>query len=162
MKLFYCLIFVFILNGSYAQKFTLDNLVSLAKMNLDDFDTQILKKGFTFDEVSDIGNLGKRYSYAVSSSGSSAQEYIIYHKYNGGKVIAMVSWVMSSNADYLKIKKQLKLCGFTYLNSGEFNDKQYFAYKKNAFDVILYVSTYTNSYDELVTMYEIQAFKMNR
>ena len=85
MRLFYTFLFVvFLVTTSFGQSFSLPDLIKMAKMDKDSFDTYVSSKKFVFlREINQDKIIGVTYGLNASSSGDgSAEKYItLYSKF---------------------------------------------------------------------------------
>ena len=128
MRLFYTFLFVvFLVTTSFGQSFSLPDLIKMAKMDKDSFDTYVSSKKFVFlREINQDKIIGVTYGLNASSSGDgSAEKYITlyskfyYYKY-GSKYQSNIS---TSKMEYSELKSQIKSLGFNLINSQVYLDR---------------------------------------
>ena len=150
------LILIGCLTTTFGQKFSLDELIKLNTMNLDNFDTYVTTKGYKyFENFNDEFAEGNSYSFDQNQSNDHAANFISKYTY---KLIdnKMVSFQTLKTVDYLSIKNKLKVFGFVYIGT-ETNDKGaiFLNYKKGKMEAALMSNQKKNDYGDNVTYYEI-------
>jgi tRNA G10 N-methylase Trm11 len=154
MKLFYTLLFVFLLCfESFCQSFSLPELMKMSKMNLDDFDTYVSSKGFVFFEGQEDEDVkGVTYAYDLSKiDNTKASKWInLFQKYYHYRY--SIDYRTTSKSEYIKIKDQIKQLGFKLTVSEVYKDKDgkssnHFEYRKGKSKVSIFAdSGYEISY----------------
>lgn len=112
------LLFTFFISfvSVFSQSFTLSELESLSVKNWDDFDTFVTKKNYSYysSEEDTLSEL-REYSFDRNLTTGKATFWITKYKYIDGS--EMVSWQTNKQNDYIKIKEQLKILGYKFINS---------------------------------------------
>lgn len=149
----------FSFSTSFAQSFSLPELIKMSKMSVDDFDTYVTSKGFVF-EGADKDDDFERLNYALNLdiSNSRALKFItLYKRYNEGRYF--ISYQTLDKKEYLNIKNQLKTLGFILQDSRIFTNKgevykgevsNVFEYGKGKSEVTLYANAKYFEIDYLV------------
>lgn len=106
--------------NTYSQSFSLNELLSLSKMDLDNFDTNVTIKGYNFKEAKDLGicNL-QAYSYDDTKGDEGLGFYWIELEYDfkeGDKKSYLLYQTIYKN-DYLSIKKSILANQFKFIDN---------------------------------------------
>ncbi len=139
---------------SFSQVFTLNELIKLTTMNMDDADTFISSKKYSFSKSENTEKHSSRtYSFNKNFDGNAQYWLVFYSKYFYTK--KSVSWQTNKNEDYVNFKKQLKLNGFTYIDSKTNNDGSVsFKYTKGKYEVEIFTAEVQGS-EKIINQYEI-------
>ena len=135
MKKLIALIFIITSNYTYAQ-FSIKNLISMSKLNIENFEIYAIDKGYSFyeyDKHNDTINnfIGKRYVLSMTNNGEYGNERYIalirYEKYAFGKpsgIDIKVNYQTAYLNELNQIYNELKSLGFnlyTSENDGSYN-----------------------------------------
>jgi hypothetical protein len=148
------ILFSLIFNCSYSfgQSFSLSELIKMSKMDVEGFDTYVTSKGFVFlHDNNDENVTGVTYGLNPSrSANGTADKYItLYSKYfeEFKNCIVYQSTQFQNKTEYSKIKSQIKLLGFIFIESKVVPDLNgandgisfnKFVYRKGKSEVALY------------------------
>ena len=104
---------------SFAQVWSLNELITVANMNVDDADTYIVKNGYTFSSAKNESDGETRiYAYNKSSAENIASYWFDYFTYNKeSKYKVGVSWETTNTQQYSDLKFQIKPMGFEFKTS---------------------------------------------
>lgn len=157
MKHFY-IIFIIVISvfNGYTQTFSAVELNAMTKMNIDDFDTYVLKKNFKFLEYKDEPNrTGSTYAYKQSYYGKTATKFISLYQGYFGETNINITYQTADSSEYLKIKNGIKLLGFKFKNTNVSDDSTALIYQKGKYEIWLssFQSTTTNG--TIISDYEI-------
>lgn len=147
--------FFFFSINLYCQKITLNELISLTKMNFDEFDTYVTNKNYIYYKA-DSDNRFKSISYAFDESylTNKARFYIAKYEYfNDSKA---VSYQFDLSQYYTSIKKELINSGFKFISEKNVKGEQNFKYQKGNIKVHIWIlRDAENSLGVESTYYEI-------
>ncbi len=138
-----------------AQSFTVNQLIKLAQMNIDDFDTYVTKKGYKFSETS-VHDTYQIHSYRLPKierdKPISIDKYILNPKRKN-----VVNFTTYSTTEYLNFKNALKELGYKFINKEDNKELggTYLLYKKGNIQVTLSSSLIQTSFGQKATAYEI-------
>lgn len=144
---FLVIIFIFSPSShSYSQSFSLSDLIKMAKMDDDEFDTFVSSKKFVFlEEKSGRDINGVTYAYQPNQFGNGkANKFVTLYSRFYGK-LWHISYQTLDNIEYSKIKSQIKPLGFKFIESkiekGDDGEQfNFFKYIKGKSTITLYVS----------------------
>jgi|GEM_PF-6047744 len=103
-------------NLSFAQVWSLADLIKVANMNVDDGDSFILSKGYSFESAKNEDDIECRaYTYKKTSSEHKAPYWCSYctHKSTSNYKVG-ASWQTTVLEQYSNFKKQIKPAGFIF------------------------------------------------
>jgi hypothetical protein len=144
---------MFSFNNLIAQSFSLNELIKINNINLDDFDTYVTKKGYSFYE-NNSSSLAEETSYFFKVNGIKTY-YISKYQYKDKKR-EMVSFQTPKNTHYLNIKTELKQLGFKFVETRNFNESTFFVYEKGRTELSLISTTQQGQFGgPKQTVYEI-------
>jgi hypothetical protein len=147
------LLFILISNNLAAQSYNLSELIKINKLNLDDFDTYVTKKGYTFYQ-NNTSSLANETSYFFKVNGVKTY-YISKYQYKDNKR-ELVSFQTPKNTHYLNIKLELKQLGFKFVETRNFNESTFFVYEKGGIELSLISTTQQGQFGgPKQTVYEI-------
>ena len=108
-------------------------MFSMLKMNSDNFETYILKKGY---EISNIKDTDKVFGFTYVKGYEKETKYItLYERYfSHGKHL---TYQTSNKNEYLLVKKQLIEFGFKLIESLNFDGSIVKKYKNNSYELTL-------------------------
>lgn len=114
MKILLAFSFVlFFSTTSIGQSFTLQELIKMSKMDVDNFDTYVTAKGYVFfNEIDEAENKGVRYAFDLNYDKSEAQKLITLYQKSGENTKYAINYVTGNNKEYVAFKNQLKLLEF--------------------------------------------------
>lgn len=138
----------------YCQKFTLNELISLTKMNFDEFDTFVTDKNYKFYK-SDSDNLFKSISYAFEQSAITNRAKFFIAKYEYFNNSKTVSYQFSVSQYYSSIKKELINSGFKFISEKDDKGEQNFKYQKGKIEIDIWIMRDTENSLGETTYYEI-------
>lgn len=156
-KLTLALILFFIISkSSIGQFFSFNELVALAKNNIDYFDTYVTKKGYEYFDVEQRNSAEKRsYSFGRDSYSNKAKYWISFIQYaETSDEICYVSW-STDRKHYINIKEQMQANGFKFLKTEKSDDKVYNVYKKGKIQIQLWLGTISSTDGNKQNNYEI-------
>ena len=134
MKYIFSLLLVCSSYLSFGQM-TVSDLIKIHSMNVDQFETYAIKKGFSFESIK-INNEYKHESYVyLKGKGVNTRYLVLYTKYfDAGK---NVLYQTSNSSEFLNIKKEIKKKEFTLINE-EVNEGNLFRkYRNNKYEITL-------------------------
>ncbi len=152
MKKLY-IFFVFCLNISYGQVFTVNELINMSNMNTDEFDTFAISKGYAFFKVeNDDYSDNIIYAHKLKYN-NIAPSYIAKYSVKK-KPKTIVSFQTSEKEIYISIKNQINQLGFVFVGTDTDENKSIFLdYKKGEIKLtltsILSVKNPGNTYYEI-------------
>jgi hypothetical protein len=152
MRLLHTFSFVlFFTITSIGQSFTLQELIKMSKMDVDNFDTYVTAKGYVFfNNIDETEDKGVRYVFDLNDEKSEAQKLItLYNKY-GDKTEYAINYVTGDNKEYVAIKNQIKLLGFKlYQNkvSKDENGSVYNTFFYGKGHQAIYISAYLKRFE---------------
>lgn len=129
-------------NLSFAQVFSLAELIKVARMNEDDADTFVTSKNYHYVKAThDEDRDNKAYAFGQDYDINSAKYWIVlYTRFYHDK--GYVSWQTCQTKDYVSFKKQLKLAGYLFNRSKENKDgSTSFQYSKGNIEVEIFAAT---------------------
>jgi hypothetical protein len=131
-KFLYMILFIFFTNGLYSQRIAVNELMSIFNFNQDEIDTYIVKKGYKFHPTVDSKNEKHKeeckFNYTYSYIKNPHYDFAIYNCiYNDNKTT--ISARTRSETDYLKFKDELKLKGFKYIETFDFEESKFITYE---------------------------------
>ena len=135
MRYLLLLMWLFSENSLIGQNFNLSELIKMKKMNADEFDTYVVKKGYEFfqnNQGDDFTYSSTTYTYKVNGA---KQAYIT--KYSNELKKIMISFQTINSKVYLNFKNDLKIQGFTLLDSGPNDETNVLRYRKGNIEVLL-------------------------
>ena len=159
MKIFFLIITFLSFNDFLlAQNFSLNELIRLNTYSLDNFDTQVTKRGYQyFDTENSSLATSTIYTYKVNGLKTYYITKFFYKKNNS----EMISFQTPKNTTYLKIKSELKTLGFIYAGAHTFQGSTFFNYKKGDIEVSLVSGTQKSELGgPTQTVYEISVKKI--
>jgi len=110
--------FLVISNFSFAQVWTLNELIKVINMNEDDADTFIIGKGYTFAKTQPHDNCKESiYGYNLSAPDRASYWFSIFTYINSYSYKRKVIWEISNLDQYSDLKKQIKTSGFIFESS---------------------------------------------
>lgn len=112
--------FLLLSNLSFAQVWSLTELIKLACMNVDDADTYITSKSYSFGSVKhdDDGGESRTYAYNKTSSEQKAPYWLTLFSYPANSSNKnTVAWETTKVEEYSNFKKQIKPAGFIFKSS---------------------------------------------
>ena len=145
--------------NSFAQKFTINELVKMLKFNDDQFDTYITKKGFQYwktETFSPSGELPYTATlYAHNKNGHSDKSgYFISKCISAG--VVFINLQTSQKTDYLSFKSDISASGFKYDGTKDNeNGAKYLYYSKGTLAICLISTEGTNGLQEKITLYKL-------
>jgi hypothetical protein len=110
--------FLVISNFSFAQVWSLNELIKVSNMNIDDADTFASSKGYALSQAKDEDGQKRIYSFDRNSSEQKSSywfNYMVYPSYSKYKLIT--SWETNKTEQYANFKKQIKPAGFAFKSS---------------------------------------------
>ena len=125
---------------SFGQKFSLEELISLEKNSIDEFDTYVTAKGYIYlrrgmEAGADV------ITYSYRQSDSTARKFI--QKFTTPKENSnrMITFKTNNTEDYLSIKADLKKLGFKFKSSSDLDGDSGFTYNngKSFEDLIIVI-----------------------
>ncbi len=120
-------------SSSFAQKFTLNELIKMNNMNLNDFDTYVTSKGYVFEN----GNTKMR-SYHYNKSKVNGEHFTaerhVYKSETG-----FIGYHTLHSEEYSSFKNQLKEMHFTFIKTENepMNNAAIFEYENSDYKVLL-------------------------
>jgi hypothetical protein len=127
-RLFILSLLLFTFSITLAQSFSLPDLIKMAKMDEDSFDTFVSSKGFVYSD-SDKNESVVSITYALFPNPNvvdKAKKFItFYSKYidkTGVDFKYFVTYQTSDNSEFIKIKNQSKIQGFKFRGSNSLGD----------------------------------------
>jgi hypothetical protein len=154
----FLIVFLFSSISIIGQNFNLSELIKINNLHLDDFDTYVIKKRYSFYENKN-NDFASKTSYVFMKNGVK-YSYISKYYYKT-KPEESISFQTGDNSIYLKVKADLKILGYKFINTETFNGATYFFYKKGNIEVSLISSYDLNSYGYKVNNYEISVSKIH-
>ncbi len=137
---------VFFASSVFGQTFSLQELIKISKMNVDDFDTFVTSKGFVFLKgENDKYVQGVTYALELSRyDNSKALKFIqLYQRYHDFK--HTITYQTTSKSEYIDIKNQVKTSGFilddTSVETIDGTDSNKFVYSKGKSKVKIWVTS---------------------
>jgi len=97
---------------AFGQKFTLQELTNLNKMDWDEFDSYVIAKGYEYNKTEDLEFVESK-SYGYKQKGEESP-YFISKTVAKNKNTKLVAYQTTNSQDYLLIKSQLKNSGFKF------------------------------------------------
>jgi hypothetical protein len=155
-KFIFTIIFYFISTTIFGQNFTLSEMIKINNYQLDDFDTYVTQKGYQYFETENT-DYANATSYVFYVNG--VKKSYISKFYYKTKPKEMVSFQTGNTATYLKIKSDLKILGFKFINTETNDGTTFFNYEKGNIEISLASSVQENSYGNKLTNYEISIQK---
>lgn len=135
MKYILLLLLVFTSNFSFSQ-ISVGEMIKVLNMDLDQFETYALRKGYTFSEIKDEDNIyGHIYTKGIGNNKNFLSLYTKW--FEEERNLNFQTW--NSN-DFLKIKKQLKKLGFELQLENNYKGVPYKKYRNNQFEINLYTA----------------------
>jgi hypothetical protein len=127
-------------------------MIKIYSMNLDEFETYALERGYTFKEIKD--NEEKVYGHTyIQGRGITTKYLTLYTKYIGG--IKMVTYQTSISSEFLNIKNQMKTLGFILHTENDYNGTPHKEYRNNKYEM----SVYTGAGEDGTNFFEISLNK---
>jgi hypothetical protein len=124
MRQLYTFFFVFFFAlTSFGQSFSISELIKMAKMDVDTFDSYVTSKGFAFHlEENDNDVQGLEYAFEISKKDLlRAEKFItLYQRYFNYRYA--IHYQTLSKKEYVNIKNQIKVLGFKLKDSGIYED----------------------------------------
>lgn len=153
-RLFLIFTCIFSVNHSISQNFTLSELIKLKKMNADEFDTYVVKKGYEFyRKHPDDKNHSILINYSYKINGAR-RCYITKKTFKFGE--EQVIFQTTSSKSYLSIKNELSVLGFKLSETVPSEDFNGLKYLKGNLMVVLISRQYEDETDHSTTaIYEI-------
>lgn len=146
----------------YSQNFTVVELEKVMTLDVDEFETFVMKKGYefvNFEKTEYSDNL----SYGFDEKNRNKYEhYISRFKYNQKEGL-MISFQTYKTEYYLNLKKELKISGYKFRGT-EYSDdgtKYFLNYEKNGISFSLTTLQMDNDSGDKITNYEISLFNTN-
>lgn len=119
-KFTYIIFFALISINSYSQSFSLNELLSLSKMDLDNFDTAVTNKGYIFNGTKDLENYSVQYyKYDDNKVVDGVREFCglaFRYEYKEGDKKNELSYQTSNKNDYVLFKKNILLNKYKLIN----------------------------------------------
>lgn len=141
----------------FSQDFTLAELIKINNYKIDDFDTYVTQKGYEYYENKNT-NFSDVTSYVHYVNG--VKKSYISKFYYKTQTKEMVSFQTGKNTTYLKIKAELKLLGFKFIDTETYEGTTFFNYKKGNIEIALASFVQENTYRDKLTTYEISVTKI--
>ena len=159
MKLKVILILIFTLFSciSFAQKLTLGELIKLNNYDIDQFDSYVTQKGFSYFKR-DKTKLSTYISYAFEQNGNDQKSFAFITKFSydpNPLNKKMISYQLSNSKIYYSIKRELAELGFKFIKIIPNEKGTFFEYKRGGLELSLLSYQGINSTGELGTLYEI-------
>lgn len=153
MKKFILFLSLFVINSVFSQKVSLNELILLAKMNDDEFDTFCIKKGYDIHLIEN-DDYSENITYIFKKNEMNfSTNYISKFNYKTKNKI-MVSY-QTTSPNYISIKNEIKSNGFIFIENKLIDETYYLEYKKNNLELSL-ASFKTKNKDNIeITQYEI-------
>ena len=151
MKYFFSLMLVCSSYLSFGQM-TVSDMVKINNMNLDEFETYALERGYTFKEIKDKKERAYGHTY-MQGRGITTKYLTLYTKYIGG--FNLVTYQTSSSSEFLNIKNQLKTLGFVLRTEEHYDGTPYKEYRNNKYEM----SIYTGAGEDGTNFFEISLNK---
>lgn len=150
-------VLMLLITESFAQDFTLAELIKINNYKIDNFDTYVTQKGYQYYDNKNT-DFKDQTSYVHYINGVK-KSYIskFYYKTQNKE---MVSFQTGKNTTYLKIKAELKSLGFKFINTESNDGTTFFDYKKGNIEISLNSSVQENRYGDKLTTYEISVKKI--
>ena len=155
----YIILTFFISVNSFAQSLSLNELMSMSRMNVDAFDTYATKNGYGFNELEDFSSF-KRQTYATEYNKNSGAIYWLSLFYdfkldNKENKKSTLQYQTLKSTDYLRIKEELPKAGFVFFNQTNLKEEgNRFVYKNGKTNIYMISKVGTNS-DKTLYIVEI-------
>jgi uncharacterized membrane protein len=121
----------------------MSELIKMSKMNVDDFDTYVTSKGFSFYKQTDETNIQSvEYALNLESSTLRAEKFItLFQRYFESRF--NLNYQTLDKKEYLNIKNQLKALGFIFKDQFVFkkvdgSEKNVFEYRKGKAKILIF------------------------
>lgn len=158
MKRIFIIAIVFFLSTPFVsngQTFSLQEMIILLNKNVDDFDTYVVTKGFKYAKTEDdIDFEGVQYALNQNEYSDKAQKFVtLYTKYFFYE--RNISYQTLESSDYLKIKSQIKVLGFKFVETRKVGNRTFLEYSKGKLELLLISIRDADEEGEFTTTYEI-------
>jgi len=164
MRKYLFILFTLLCLTTYSQTFSVNELESLCRKNLDEFDTYVIKKNYVFVGSNEDENFDYRnYAFDENYSENNASNWldITIFKNKIVKPKAGVRWSTLKINEYISLKNQLIKSGYKFVKTEIENDYTFYIYKKVKYEAKIHISkTITadnierNSYGIVITLLE--------
>lgn len=134
-------------------------MIILLNKNVDDFDTYVVTKGFKYAKTEDdIDFEGIVYALNQREYSAKAQKFItlstkfFWYERN-------IHYQTLESSDYLKIKSQIKVLGFKFVETTKLGNATFLEYSKGKLELSLISIRDADEEGEFTTSYEISLSK---
>jgi hypothetical protein len=142
MKKLYILFIILISINSNSQSFSLNELLSISKMDLDTFDTTVTNKGFVFNGTKDLENYSVQYyKYNDIKEVDGIRPIIslaFRYVYKQGNKKSELSHQTSNKNDYVLFKKNILLNKYKFIRKFIEYEGMTFTYSKGKTEIRLH------------------------
>ena len=132
------ILFIFFICSSYFSfgQMTVSEMMKIYKMDMDQFETYALNKGYKFKE---IFNDYDRYGHAYMKGYRENTKYLTLYKEFPFYGIN-VNYQTSNTSEYLNFKNQLKNLGFVLHSEETFKDEPRKVYRNKTYEIEIYIT----------------------
>jgi hypothetical protein len=162
MKKLYIILIILISINSNSQSFSLNELVSLSKMDIDTFDTTVTNKGYVFNGTKDLENYSVQYyKYDDIKVVNGIRDFCglaLRYDYKEGNKKSELSYQTSKKNDYVLFKKNIILNQYKFISKSIEYEGMTFTYIKGKTEIRLHSeidkNTETTTYLIEITNYQ--------
>ena len=125
---------------SNSPKLSIKELIELHKLNYDDFEEHLLKKGYKFDKCEKF-DITDNYLFAYPQIENSIYNAMYSKFIEGFQSEKGVQWSFYDEKEYLAMKEECKDLGFTFWNTSKAYTGVATSYKKNDLAIMFLMET---------------------
>jgi len=131
------ILFIFFICSSYFSfgQMTVSEMMKIYKMDMDQFETYALSKGYKFNElVNDENSYGHEY---IKGYSENTKYLTLYSSFFSRGI--NVNYQTSNTNEYLNFKNQLKNLGFVLHSEETFKDEPVKVYRNKTYEIRIYI-----------------------
>jgi hypothetical protein len=142
MKKLYIILIILISINSNSQSFSLNELLSLSKMDLDTFDTTVTNKGYAFNGTKDLEDYSVQYykynDIKVVDGVRAFSGLAFRYDYKQGNKKSKLSYQTSNKNEYVLFKKNILLNKYKFISKSIEYEGMTFTYSKGKTEIRLH------------------------
>jgi hypothetical protein len=150
MKYFFFFIIISTSFKSFSQ-ITINDMIAVYKMDLDQFETFVLKRGYEFSSLKDDDQVFGS-TYVKGFEGNTKYITLFTRYFSDGKCVTIQT---SKEDEFLKFKEQLKIYGYKLVSTKNIEGRLYKSYKNTIWNL----DVFSINDGDGITGYEISLTK---